>query len=219
MSTQIVAGDAAPFGPEDLLVVPGDAAAETPEAPSPADAVQAAPPAPEAPPPKVDPPDPRITEMDRNAFMRHMLGSARFTKEYVLKNGAARVKLQSRTVAENDDIYDVMAQDIASGRVAASMTSLDYVMRLYRYFLSASLVSFTVDVTANAATVGVTVDKAVYKPEGKTVQERHAWLAANLNEAQFRLLLRCQEEFEYLQGALFKEAISEDFTGGRASVS
>ena len=49
MSTQIVAGDVAPFGPEDLLVVPGDATAETPEAPSPADAVQAAPPAPEAP--------------------------------------------------------------------------------------------------------------------------------------------------------------------------
>lgn len=215
------ASDGAIFEPEDLLPTPGDATTEAQDAPSPS--APEAPPAPEAEapaaPPPPPPPDPRITEMDRNAFMRHMLGSARFVKEYSLKGGAAKVKLQSRTVAENDDIYDVMAQDIASGRVAASMTSLDYVMRLYRYFLSASLVSFTVDVTANAATVGVTVDKAVYKLEGKTVQERHAWLAANLNEAQFRLLLRCQEEFEYLQGALFKEAISEDFTGGRASVS
>lgn len=210
MSTQIVAGDAAPFGPEDLLVVPGDAAAEPPEAPSPADAEQVAPPAPEAPPPKVDPPDPRITEMDRNAFMRHMLGSARFTKEYVLKNGAARVKLQSRTVAENDAIFDIMAQDIAAGKVATTMTSLDYVMRLYRYYLAASLVSFTTDVDGN---------RTMHKPAGVAVEDRYKWIAATFNEAQFRLLLRCQEEFEYLQGALFKEGISEDFTGDRASVS
>ena len=206
MSTQIVAGDAAPFGPEDLLVVPGDAAAETPEAPSPADAVQAAPPAPEAPPPKVDPPDPRITEMDRNAFMRHMLGSARFVKDYVLRGGAIRVKLQSRTVAENDEIYSLMLADAASGKVASVATSLDYVLRLYRYYLGASLVS-------------VTIDSVTYKPEGSNTMERHAWMSAKFSETQFRVLLRCQEEFEYLQGALFKEGISEDFTGDRASVS
>ena len=207
MTTQVVGEDAAPFSPEDLLVTPGDAAVESPppEAATPA----APPPVPVVPPP-APPPDPRITEMDRNAFMRHLLGSARFTKEYICKGGAAKIKLQSRTVAENDDIFDVMAQDIAAGRVAATMTSLDYVMRLYRYYLAASLVSFTTE-TAEG--------RVVHKPSGNTTAERHKWIASTFNEAQFRLLLRCQEEFEYLQGALFKESISEDFTGDRAGVS
>ena len=199
-----VKSDGAAFGPEDLLVVPGDAAAEQSAPPAPEAEQPAPPPAPAAPPPP--PPDPRITEMDRTAFMRHMLGSARFVKDYILRGGALRVKLQSRTVAENDDIYNLMLADVSAGKIANVETSLDYVMRLYRYYLAASLVSFT-------------VDSVVYKPEGKTTLERHAWLSATFSETQFRLLLRCQEEFEYLQGALFKEAISADFTGDRVGVS
>ena len=198
------------FGPEDLLIVPGEATAETPpapEAPAAPDAPAPDPaPATPPPPPPPPPPDPRITEMDRTAFMRHMLGSARFVKDYTLKGGALRVKLQSRTVAENDAIYDLMVADAVAGKVGGNATSLDYVMRLYRYYLSASLVSFVVDGT-------------IHKPVGATIQERHAWISSMFSETQFRVLLRCQEEFEYLQGALFKEALSEDFTGDRVGVS
>lgn len=202
------ASDGAIFEPEDLLPTPGDATTEAQDAPPPS--APEAPPAPEAEapaaPPPPPPPDPRITEMDRNAFMRHMLGSARFVKDYVLRGGAIRVKLQSRTVAENDEIYSLMLTDAASGKVASVATSLDYVLRLYRYYLGASLVS-------------ITLDSVTYKPEGSNTMERHAWMSAKFSETQFRVLLRCQEEFEYLQGALFKEAISEDFIGDRAGVS
>jgi hypothetical protein len=213
------------FSPEDLLPEPGEATvapqhaepteAERPVAAEhedpkpqegPAEAQDQAPEPSEPPPP---PPDPRITEGDRDAFMRHILGSRRFVKEYVLKQGAICVTLQSRTTAENDEIYEMLAADIATGKVSSAASSVDHVLRLYRYFISASLVSVAFDAGSHG------VNK---KPKGDSLRERHDWLTREFSETQLRLLLRCQEEFEYLQTALFRESLAEDFTGGRAGV-
>lgn len=153
--------------------------------------------------------DPRITEDDRNAFMRHILGGNRFIKEYSYHGGAAVIRLQSRTVAENDMVYDLMAADIRAGVISSTATSVDYLLRIYRYYLASSLI---------AMEVKSDVGKTVFRPEGDSIEARHKWINESFNETQLRLLLRCQEEFEYLVSTLFKESISEDFTGGRVGV-
>lgn len=147
-----------------------------------------------------------VTDEDRDAFMRHILGSGRFSKTYKLRDGALTVKLKTRTVAENDELYGILADELKSGKITGNVASIEYLLKMYRLFLSASLVSYEIK------------GEQPVKPDGNTVAERHKWLSSRMHETQFRLLLRCQEEFEYLVAALYRESITQDFTADRAAV-
>lgn len=147
-----------------------------------------------------------VTDEDRDAFMRHILGSARFSKVYKLRDGALTITLKTRTVAENDELYGILADDLKTGKITGSVASIEYLLKMYRLFLSASLVSYEIR------------GEQPVKPVGVTVAERHKWLSSRMHETQFRLLLRCQEEFEYLVAALYRESIDQDFIADRAAV-
>ena len=189
------------FGPEDIIQA-GSATATPAQEQAPA-AEPAAPPAPESekPKPKFDI---RITDEDRTAYMRHVLGGLRFVKEYIMAKGALRIRLRSRTLAENDELYDALAAEVREGKLTTNVAGMEYIIRMFRFFLATSLIDISID--------GVTL-----KPEGKTMLERHAWLSKQFNETQFRILLRAQEEFDYLMGVLYGEALDADFTSDRAS--
>jgi hypothetical protein len=209
-----VKADDKPFGPEDIIEA-GPASASEPQpqavdaaaAPGQASNGSAEPKetavAEDKPPQKK--PDPRITEEDRDAYQRHVLG-ARFLKRYTVSAGSLSVVLQSRTVAENDEIYRALDEDVRKGELTSNASALIYLLKMYRYYMATSVVEYSVG--------GRTI-----VPVGKTMRERHDWFRDNLNEAQLRLILRCQEEFEYLVGALYEEAVSPDFTRLRVGVS
>jgi len=140
-----------------------------------------------------------ITEEDRIAFTRHVLGGVRFIKRYSIDKLDFNVTLQSRTVSENDELFDLIRQEVSAGRLAPSTTSASYYLFMYRLFLSASCVEYTFEGRS-------------YPTQGATVPEKHEWLSKQLNEAQLKIFLRCQEDFEALMAALYREVASSDFT-------
>lgn len=193
----------APFAPSDLLT--GEAAVPQAGPSAEPGASPAAAPATDSPP--VDPPMPDIpkssaTEADRDEFMRHILGSGHFSKVYTAAGGGLRCTLRTRSVLENDEVYDMLSRMIAAGRLSSNAAGAEYLIHMFRLFLAASLSDLVIS------------GRAIAIPTG-SVEKRHDALRAALNETQFRVLLRFQEAFETLVSELYKEGVQSDFMFGR----
>lgn len=213
MSDPIAVGaQSAPFSPEDMLL-----ASETAASPVAAPSTQA---------PSVDPAtsdasgrqaeqpaappqegDPAIvpTEADQDMFMRHVLGMEVFEKEYVLAGGNIRVTLRSRTVVENDEIFTEMRRRVASGEIPAGRTGVTYMLELYRLYFARSVSR-------------IVLGSSVIVVDG-TLAARSEQIKKSLNEIQYRILLRQQEDFEALMSVLYHTGLASDFTYGRAPAS
>lgn len=193
------------FSPEDMLAA-GPMEVEKPkepEVPAAAPAVEDAKPAPKPKPkPPVD-----VTEEDRDAFMRHVLGGGRLIKSYSAAKGGMQIKMKTRTVAEDDILHAYVVANARAGLISSSPIATDYVVAIYREYLCYSL--HTVQI--GTATLSMPADAL-------TLQERGEWIRTTFSEIQLRFLLRALEDFETLMAVLYAESVSSDFTAGRAGV-
>jgi hypothetical protein len=200
---------AAAFSPEDMLMAGAPKIEDTKSAAAhPASVEPDAVPETEKPAPRQKPKPPvDVTEEDRDAFMRHVLGSGRFTKTYTTAKGSIRIKIQTRTTAENDIVHEYVVAEARAGRVSSSPIATDYVAAIYRAYLCYSLHS-------------IQIGDSTFKlsPQACTIQERNEWIRSNFSEIQLRFMLRALEDFETLMAVLYTEAVSSDFTVGRAGV-
>jgi hypothetical protein len=81
-------------------------------------------------------------DVDKKRWLRHLLGEARFTKEYaVIVGQEIKVQLRSRTVAENDAIMAQLTEEVNSGLLPAEplVNNPQYMMRMHKLMLAVSL--------------------------------------------------------------------------------
>ncbi|RIZ71256.1 MAG: hypothetical protein D0530_04840 [Methylococcales bacterium] len=153
------------------------------------------------------------SESDKMAWMRHILGEPRFTKEFVEMGGALKIVLRSRTTEENDQIFSQLEDEVKSGVIATAplMYNPGYMLRMQRLMLVCSLKRTT---PLRQADYPELVKAAEYKDaDGKrrNIVVAHDLLINGMSEGLLSILLACQKRFDAICRTLIMHTTDENF--------
>ena len=160
------------------------------------------------------------TDVEKDRWLRHILGELRFTQTFQLFGGRMSVTFRSRTTAENDIIFNQLTDEVKEGVIAeyGGVMSPAYYTRMNRFMLTFSLVSITTNDTATpmVTTYPEVTEEAYSKDEkdGRALIVRaHDKITLARPAGQLLAILTAYRRFESLMAVLMRHSDDPDFWG------
>lgn len=169
------------------------------------------------------------TEEDRKIWIESVLGGKPFTKTYPLFNGKFHVTFRSRTVNDNDMIFDQLAQEIKDGRISSVLANEAYHLRLRKLQMTAALLRFEPGkavglphvCSSEATNMYPPKIKSVTNPKDPTIKEQvvtdntvaiaHEVIFGGWNEILYMAVFRVHWHFEQLVYRLVQNSMNPGF--------
>lgn len=158
------------------------------------------------------------TELEKDRWLRHILGEPRFEQTFTLFGGRLAVTFRSRTTVENDIIFNQLTEEVRSGEIAefAGVMSPAYFTRMGRLMLTYSLVSLeTFEGSVGKLTSYPVVTEATYPA---TVMDKrlpllraHDIVTVERSEGQLSAILVAHRRFEALIQTFMRHSDDPDF--------
>jgi hypothetical protein len=162
-----------------------------------------------------------VTYEEKTKWLRHILGEAKFTKDYSMFGGRIRVRFRSRSMAENDAIFNQLTEDIRNEKIpeAPAFASPAYVTTMYRYMLAVSLEKLekrSPDGKAPSIQVYPDMTNLPLAKDGDTrsaVTRMHDDTIVGMDEGFVAALMATHRRFENLVSELIRHGEDPDFWG------